>query len=119
MTETRIADLDWIPSDMNYSWEGHKQCHAQVEKKNPKYGINTRSCGFTLCAHIPLSRLSRDTARDWRRFSLSGWSMCCVSNCTDAGIFFALSATVFMQVKFKVLFASRVVPVQLTGSSWI
>lgn len=35
MTETRIADLDWIPSDMNYSWEGHKQCHAQVEKKIP------------------------------------------------------------------------------------
>lgn len=72
VTETRIADLDWIPSDMNYSWEGQERCHVQVEQKNPKYGINTHCGGFILYTRVPLSRLSEDTARDWRRLSLSG-----------------------------------------------
>lgn len=118
MTETRIADLDWLPSDMNYSWEGQEKCHAWAErKKNPKKGINTHCDVFTLCPifhNLGFLKILHRTGEDL----VNQVGTCAGFIIAQTHVSLALSATISVQVKLEVLFTSRDIPTQLGGSSW-
>lgn len=101
MTETRIADLDWIPSDMNYSWEGQERCHVQVEQKIPNMvliHIVVGSYYIPVCHYQGFLEILQETGEDWVYQARA----CAVLVTAQMQVFFALSATVFVQVKLEV-----------------
>lgn len=110
MTETRIAELDWLPSDMNYSWEGQEQCHAQMEQKNPNkvlIHIVMGSLYVPIFQYLGFLKILHGTGEDL----VYQVEACAVLVTAQMQVFFALSAAGFMQVKVKVLFTSRVMPI--------